>query len=475
MNTIRTRRGITQLAMPAGLAVLAAALVAGTGAGTRAAARPSPDRTATQAQAALAAGKVDKAITLAEAIVAAAPRDAGYRSLLGNAYLRAGRFESAAEALNDALALGDNSARTALQLALAQVGAGHNSDAVAILDDWRDAIAAPDLGLALALAGETGRGVAILADAVRGGDNSPKARQNLAYAYALDGRWREARLMAAQDVPANQIDDRIGEWAARARPEDARARVAALLAVPVRADGGAPAALALVTTPGAQQAATEQAASAQVATAANKPDRPVSGELPPVTPAGAAPTADLAQYWPVAAPVAGPAASPVSAPAIVPAAPVQIRQAVVQPLPTAALSPRAAMAARTTKPGAPSPRGGGHLAQLGAFSSEQGARRAWGIYAARTPQLKQYRMTITKAVVRGQTYWRVAAAGLNSGKAAGLCASIKAHGSGCFAYAAGAVGRGSGTPMLAQAKPAAGAPRRVARHGVTAAANARHH
>jgi Flp pilus assembly protein TadD len=471
MNAIRTRRGITQLAMPAGLAVLAAALVAGTGAGTRAAASPSPDRTATQAQAALAAGKVDKAITLAEAIVSAAPRDAGYRTLLGNAYLRAGRFESAAEALNDALALGDNSARTALQLALAQVGAGRNSDAVAILDDWRDAIAAPDLGLALALAGETGRGVAILADAVRGGDNSPKARQNLAYAYALDGRWREARLMAAQDVPANQIDDRIGEWAARARPEDARTRVAALLAVPVRADSGVPAALALVTTPGAQQAATEQAAATEVAAATGKPDRPAPDELPPVTSASAAPAADLAQYWPVAAPVA----SPVSAPAVVSVAPVQIRQAVVQPLPTAALSPRAVTAARATKPDATSPRAGTHLAQLGAFSSEQGARRAWGIYAARTPQLKQYRMMIIKAVVRGKTVWRVAAAGLNSGKATGLCAIIKAHGSGCFAYAAGGMGRGTGAPMLAQAKPAAVVSRRVARHGVTTAANARHH
>ena len=122
---------------------------------------------------ALAKGKVDKAISLAEGVVASNPREAAYRALLGNAYLRAGRFESAAQAFNDAMKLGDNSTRTALALSLAQIGAGRNRDAVAILQDWRDAIPAADLGLALALAGESGRGVAILSDAVRAGDNSP--------------------------------------------------------------------------------------------------------------------------------------------------------------------------------------------------------------------------------------------------------------------------------------------------------------
>ncbi len=82
--------------------------------------------------------------------------------------------------------------------------AGRNRDAVAILDDWRDAIPVADLGLALALAGEPTRGSAILADALRNGENTPKLRQNLAYAYALDGRWREARIMMMQDVPADQ-------------------------------------------------------------------------------------------------------------------------------------------------------------------------------------------------------------------------------------------------------------------------------
>ncbi|MEY4721576.1 MAG: hypothetical protein RIQ46_1301, partial [Pseudomonadota bacterium] len=80
--------------------------------------------------------------------------------------------------------------------------------------------------------------------------------------------------------------------------------------------------------------------------------------------------------------------------------------------------------------------GGSHMVQLGSFSSEQGARRAWGIFAAKNPELKNYRMTITPATVRGRAFWRVAAAGLDAGGARGLCSSVKGRGGACFAYAA---------------------------------------
>ena len=43
-------------------------------------------------------------------------------------------------------------------------------------------------------------------------------RQNLAYAYALAGNWRAARVMAAEDVPADQLDARLAQWAASAAP-----------------------------------------------------------------------------------------------------------------------------------------------------------------------------------------------------------------------------------------------------------------
>jgi tetratricopeptide (TPR) repeat protein len=222
--------------------------------------------------------KLGKTIALAEKRVQKAPQDAAARASLGNTYLLAGRFESAVTALEDARYLGDTSARSALGLALAQVGVGNGAAAVAVLDSARDTIPVSDYGLALALAGETGRGVDVLAQALRGGENTAKLRQNLAYAYALDGRWNEARVMASQDVPADQLDKRITGWAKQGKPEDFRLRVASILGTSVRADEGQPAYLAISRDP------TKELASLPVPSlAAAAPARTDNnGELPPV-------------------------------------------------------------------------------------------------------------------------------------------------------------------------------------------------
>ena len=459
MQTSQYRRSI----LPLGLAgAVALAMAAGAGFSSGAVAKAGTDKAAAEAQKALAKGDIAKAVSLAEALVASNPRNALYRSLLGQAYLRAGRFESAATSFNDAMKLGDNSAKTALSLALADVGAGRNGEAVAILNDWRDAIPAADLGLAYALAGESGRGVAILSDAVRGGDNSSKVRQNLAYAYALDGRWREARVMAAQDVPPEQLDGRISGWVMQARPEDSKLRVASLLRVPMVADSGQPAALALNASGEQEQFAAEGAA-----VKADAPAVAVAGELPA---AANTPPVNLAQYQPVDAPVAA------AAPAVVeqtPEAfsPVYNSNPVVQPLPqngpellTPSAPVRMAVASRPRtvahRPGLRprhvmakvSGHGSTHLVQLGSFSSEQGARRAWGHYAARNPELRNFKMRITQADVKGKHFWRVAAAGLDGRGAQGLCSSVKNRGGACFAYAVSrqVPGRAANAPAMAK-------------------------
>ena len=455
MHTSHIRRSI----LPLGLAgAIALAMAAGAGFSSGAVAKSSTDKAAAEAQKALAKGNVDKAIGLAEALVSADPRNASYRALLGQAYLRGGRFASAATTFNDAMKLGDNSAKTALSLALADVGAGRNPEAVAILNDWRDAIPAADLGLAYALAGESGRGVAILSDALRGGDNSPKVRQNLAYAYALDGRWREARVMAAQDVPPEKLDARISDWVMKARPEDSKLRVAALLRVPMVADMGQPAALALNANGDQDQLAAETGAVRSAA-----PVVAAAGELP----AAGAPADTLAQYQPVDAPALAPAEP----------TPEAFMQAfnsnpVVQPLPQIgpeAMTPAAAPArlAITARPktiahrpglrprhalAKVAGRGSSHLVQLGSFASEQGARRAWGHYAAKNPELRNFKMAITQATVKGKRFWRVAAAGLDGRGATGLCSAVKNRGGVCFAYAASRFmpGRAGAVPALAQ-------------------------
>ena len=420
----------SRIALLAG-ASLAASLVGGCSGGhaLKSASAAMPARTAE------AEVKADKAVARAEAVVAKTPQEAAARAALGKAYLAAGRFGSAATALGDAMSLGDNSGGTALSLALAQIGCGRQRDAVALLDQWRDEIPASDLGLALALAGETSRGVAILADAVRNGESSPKLRQNLAYAYALDGRWTDAKLMAAQDVPADQLDKRMAYWALSMLPDRNLDRVAALIGAPIRiADPGQPQALALRDAPAQPQLAAQQAPAPAAASAVAP-----SSELAPLA-AAAQPTTVSANMsaQQTAVPAARSAvtvhrtvadafatsdAAPAFTPAFAPAAPRPAPLRRARPLHVATM----------VKPVA----AGTHFVQLGAFATEQGARRAWTIYTKRDPGLAAFRMTITPATVKGRQVYRVAAGGLAGRMAANtLCAQVKSGGGACFAYSA---------------------------------------
>ena len=414
-----------------GLAVtsaMAAALL--TGCATKA--PPRADLAASKAQVALAKGQTGKAIDSAEAAVAAEPRNAAYRAVLGAAYLEAGRFASAETSFDDAMALGDNSARTALSLALALTGQGKYAEASAVLNDWQDVIAPADLGLAYALAGQPQRGVQIMSNAIRAGDNTPKVRQNLAYAYALNGQWREARLMAAEDVPADQVGNRMQEWAVMAQPEAWQHRVAALLGAPAGVtDGGQPTRLALANTPGVQQLAAEAAAYAapepvELAPALAPGELPRFGGTPAVAvEAYPAPRSERLDDFETAFATMAPAGGSVAQDAM-----RFVQEPVVQTVamrPGAAPQPARAIAAKQSD--------GAHLVQLGSFASEQGARRAWGIYVRRYPELANREMVITEAVVRGKRYWRVSAAGYDNASSRAMCGRVRNSGEGCFAWA----------------------------------------
>lgn len=387
----------------------------------------------------------DRSVASAEQAVLADPQNAATRAALAQAYLAAGRFASAATTFNDAMQLGDNGPRTALSMALAEIGAGNNPMAVRILDKWRDSIPAGDLGLALALAGETGRGVAILGDALRAGENTPKLRQNLAYAYALDGRWREARVMASQDVPPDQIDDRISQWAMQGRPEDFGKRVASLLGTPLRSDPGQPGMLALnrvapATAPVPQYAASDGELPALVQAdqapddagtefAVREMQPAVAPEEPwapaPLAPASAPPTASSF----AAAFENRPAR--VSETEAVPAAP----RRKVEPRVAGDYAPRPAAARPAHQPLARvAAAASTHLVQLGSFSSEGNAQRAKKIFRSRHPELQDHELSITPAVVNGKKFWRVAAAGFDRGAARGMCSTVKVRGGGCIAY-----------------------------------------
>ena len=391
---------------------------------------------ASRAAEATADGKHARAIVHAEAAVLAEPHNAAYRKVLGAAYLDASRFGSAATSFDDAMKLGDTSPGTVLSLALALAGQGNYQQASALLYEWDGEIAKADLGLALALAGQPERGIHVMGNAIRGGENTAKMRQNLAFAYALAGRWREARMMAAQDVPGDQVGDRMEEWARLASPDNAYLRVASLLQVPVGiADAGQPVQLALANNPSIDQLASEA-----TAVAAAEP-----ADLPPLAVA----STPVVELTPLAAPAAAPAPAAVNnfqaaftAPALSPVpqdAGAFVRAPVVQAAPArqaAAPARAAAPAPRSTLAAAPQAEGT-HLVQLGSFASEAGARRAWAIYARKYPQLSGHQMVISEAVVRGKRYWRVSASGYGRSTSSAMCGQVRASGGGCIAYAQG--------------------------------------
>lgn len=446
----RSARTTRMLTLAAGTAL--ASVMLG-GCATQAA--PRAEISANRADAALKKGKAAEAIAHAEAAVLADPRNAAYRTTLGAAYMEAGRFLSARTSFDDAMALGDESARTALGYALAAIATGDRQAALEVLEDWRDDIPAADLGLAFALAGETEQGIHVLSNAVRSGDNTPKSRQNLAYALALNGNWAGARIMAAEDVPADQLDARISQWAAMAQPEESQTRVAALLGTRAVADGGQPAQLALANHPTHEQLAAEAVAAVPLIadTAPGSSVAYAGGELPAVGEDGidpaAAPVVDAPPVLAVAAPTPGApedfqAAFASSAPSgatpaqMIAAAVEFVAQPVVQPAPQSATAPapRRVAGSDTGARAEGSIASGNHLVQLGSFSTEAGARRAWAIYGKQFPQLAQFDMVISKAVVRGKTYYRVSAGGFARAEAGAFCSSAKRQGQGCLAWAA---------------------------------------
>ena len=387
------------------------------------------------------------AIQQAEIAVSADPRSPANRAALGSAYLDAGRFASAATAYEDAVKLGDNSPRTALSLALALTGDGRQAEAASLLNAFEGNIPIADLGLALALAGQPERGVHLMSNAIRGGENTAKMRQNLAFAYALAGRWREARLMAEQDVPAGEVSDRIEQWAMLALPEAWQARVASLLAVPAGVtDPGQPVELALGEAPAVEQLAAEAVSGEAELPAVAAAEAPAPIAELPASLAGAAPYQAARAELPSTLQVAFTEADAtsgvvrdgiefVSSP-LVQATPEQSARPaparLAQARPAAAPAAAAPAPARVTRSD-----DGTHLIQLGSFTSEQSARRAWSVYTSRYPELAGHQMVISEAMVRGKHYWRVSAAGFGRSSAAATCGRIRSGSQGCLAYAEG--------------------------------------
>ena len=423
-------------------------------------------------------GRVDRAIAAAEEAVAYAPDNAQYRYLLGQAYMSGGRFLSAEASFDAARQLGANEPRIVVGHALALIASGHQDDAVALLDANASTLPASDYGLALALAGQAERGGMVLTDVVRSGSATPRDRQNLALAYAIAGRWLEARLIAAQDLGPDRVNARIESWVAMLQTGSPLMRVAGVVGATPAEDQGMPTRLALRQAEPVAFASVDPAPIAEYA-----PPPPVaSEELVAVALAEveAAPAPAVAPAVLAEAEVAAAAPTPVSVD--LPAGAfrgsdgiVYISQPVVQQLRAAvafaAPQPRARRVAGAINPGratrvaaatpaaapatapAPAPRAAaaearpvsrptgavrtnGWVVQLGAFDSLAIARERWSQLVGRHSALGAHDGVSTAANVGGRSVYRLAATGFATrGAAEGICATVRGNGGTCFVRA----------------------------------------
>jgi Flp pilus assembly protein TadD len=409
---------------------------------------------ATRALMALNSKDLPTAIQFAERAVEQTPDDAGFRALLGNAYFAAGRFSSAEAAYKDALSLYSNQPQVILKLALVETALGRNDQAVAFLQAGRDTLDASNYGLALALAGHPSDAIPVLEAAARQPGADATIRQNLALAHALAGDWSEAKIIASQDVPANQLDSRIQQWMQLASPKKPADQVAALVGVtPVAVDQGQPVRLALrhTDTRVAQAASAPKSAPAPAGQPAPSPQPQVAQTAPAPAPIEAAKFVQA---------VAVPSVRPEVSPAVAPApAPKPLRNPVIAEASLPAPVPLAMMAAAAPEapsaflafmpksaPPAPRPpkprrvapqhrplRQGDTVVQLGAYRSPDYVNAAWNKLTREFPALRDYLPLKARFDSPKGTYWRLSIQGFSSQREAiSRCKLLKNNGGACF-------------------------------------------
>lgn len=351
------------------------------------------------AEAAIRARQPDQAVLLGEQAVAASPNDARARATLGQAYMIAGRFASAATSFAESLSLQPEQPRTRFSLALGQIALGQHDAAIATLAMLDGAVPETDVGLATVLAGATDRGIVLLEHAAREKGATAKARQNLALAYTMAGRWTEAQAVAEQDVPADQLAMRLAQWAQFSRPQMHSSQVASLLGVMPAVDLGRPVALALAGP------------------------LPAAGGEAPVALAAAQPAPQ-----PVAEPVQTAAAGVSSQGFVTPAA-------ASEPLMLANATPKHLSVRQIATPQIRTVADGKWVVQLGAFSQARAIGAAWSRVAGHVAGLSPSQSTFARD--GAATLYRLTVAGFGTrGDAVRMCGQIKAKGGNCFVRAA---------------------------------------
>ena len=392
-----------------------------------------------KAQNALAAGTMNAAIGFAENAVRYSPQDAQYRALLGQAYMKAGRFASARDAFTDSLALSADDGAVALGLALAQTATGDWASARRTLEEHSALIPVADRGLTLALAGDPATAVELLTTAARSPEANAKTRQNLALSLALAGRWPEAKAVAALDIAPGDLDKRIVEWAEFAYPKTASQQVATLLGVVAVQDDGQPVALALnaPATPQAM-ASVDAYMPGQLGEAPAAPAVVAAAELPaamPIAVESAVPAAVPSAAVTIEAPAASMA--PDAKPTIIFAE----RREIVQPVPASQIQPASAAKVRVARVAvSPAPivraanavAKGNFFVQLGAYENADIAHNGWRRAMERLPALADHTPSGMSVKTTAGVFYRLSVGGFARSDALSICSAYRAHGGICF-------------------------------------------
>lgn len=444
MNRIAINIAASTLALSLGTAVCLSETAVARQESGRSAASQEAMQLHTRALRDIQQGRLAEALVSIERAVELSPRDAGYRLLLADVYLKSGRFEAARVTFADVLELDPAHVRAGLNYALMQIALGRPQAALGQLGDLTGRAPAADLGLAYALAGMPDRAVEILEPAARQHDATPRLRQNLALSYALSGNWQRARAVAAQDVSPSELPRRLEQWAALARPGAQSVQVASLLGVNPVADPGQPVRLALMQPAVAPAETVPQEAYAE----ATPVETPAETYDAPAEDYASAETSEAPAWWPAPsapieiAEVGEPEIPQVPVPQPVARDEVEVRfaaaaETMVRPSPTvirtAAVSRPLAPVFRPERPRAARTSADGRfVVQLGAFSNEGNAERAWQ-QVAPLYGLEALQPTTTTINLGGRTLHRVSVSGFASTTDAGrLCGSIKAKGGACF-------------------------------------------
>jgi outer membrane biosynthesis protein TonB len=275
----------------------------------------------------------------------------------------------------------------------------------------------------MALAGRPADAIQVLETAARAPDADARVRQNLALAFALNGDWTNARAVAAQDVPADQLDARIQQWMQLASPGNQSTAVASLIGVtPAAVDPGQPVQLALRKTD--SQMAQVAPVPAPAPTPAPQPQ--VAEVVPPPPPA----PIEVAEAAPQSTAISEPAPAPEPVP-YVNVARKSPKAVAAKPVKSANAPPPAKRAQVRT---ASVKRGGSTaVVQLGAYGNANSVLVAWNTKARKFRSLQAYTPMSARFASPKGTFYRLSVKGFGSvNEALALCTSLRRSGGSCF-------------------------------------------